>query len=180
MMWLFVVLTILSFLLRILGLGWLSSRMNIPEPKPMTQEIIKAGLKAFELTFVYRILTRKSFILCMFISVVQSFVAGFVPVGMYQSLFDLSFWIIIPLIFRKDKFKAIVDEILLYAILTAYAALTLVGKFGELESSQVYSFYKNVASMIDYKLFIVTLYLFVKRKGGIRLWWKTKKRFLIP
>lgn len=177
MMRLFIVLTILAFLLRVFGLDWLASLVAMPEPEPLVQAIIKAGLKAFELVFVYKILTKRSFVLCTIISLAQCFVAGFVPVGTLQSCFDLFLWIAIPLTLRKDKLKTIVDEVLLYAILTAYAALTLIGKFGELESSQVYSFYKNVASMIDYKLFIVTLYLFIKKKGGIKLW-KTKNLFL--
>lgn len=179
LLYVFLTLTIVAFLLHLFGLDWFISNVELEEPTPIIQEIIKAILKAFELTFVYKILIRKRFIICIAISVIQSFVLGFLPVGLIQSIADAVVMFSIPIIFRKDRLWAIVDTLFLYLLMCLYGALSLIGKFGEYESTQIYSFYKNILSMVDYKLFILTLYLFVKYKGGIKLW-KTKRRLLQP
>lgn len=178
MFYTFAILTVVAFLLRLCGLDWFNSVMDIPEPPQIVQAIVKALLKAFELLLVYKLLIRKNFLICVAISVSQAIIAGFVPVGMFQSLFDLLVMVAVPLIFRKDRGAAIIDTLFLYFIMCLYGALSLIAKFGELNESQIYSFYEAILQMIDYKLFIVTIYAFVKYKGGFRLW-KSMKRPLL-
>lgn len=174
----FLALTVSTFLLRIIGLDWFASNTEIPEPPKIVQAIIKASLKAFELVFVYKLLCKKSWVFCTIVSVLQSFLAGFIPVGYAQSLFDLAVMIAVPIALRKNKLHAIVDTLFVYSIMCLYGCLSLVAKFGELDSSQVYSFYEAILQMVDYKLFIVTMYAFVKYKGGFRLWKRMKRPLL--
>ena len=174
----FLLLTVLAFLLRLFGLTWFDSHVDMEEPSLAIQKGIKFVLKAFELTFVYKILTKKGFIVCAVTSVVQTALTPFLGAGMYQSLADTLIMFALPLVFRKDKGWAILDTLFLYALMCLYGALSLVGKFGEVDGSHVYSFYAAILNIVDYKLFIVTLYLFIKYKGGIRLW-KSMKRPLL-
>ena len=171
----FLILTALAFVFRVIGLDLFASHAEIVEPSEEIQKLIKVALKVFELMFIYKILTHKGFILCFMIAVIQTIVTPFLGAGFMQSAADLLFWIVVPLLFRKDKLRAIGDSLALYLFLTLYSALSLIGKFGELETSQVYSFYKAIMSVADYKLFIVTLYFYISYKGGIRIW-KTKRK----
>ena len=173
----FASLTIVAFLLRVFGLEFFHSDILIKEPPHAVQAIVRGLLKAFELAFIYRILTRKNFLWSTGLAVAHVVIAGFIPVGWMQSAFDLVLWVAVPMIFRKDRLWTLADIAFLYGILTLYAALSLIGKFGELESSQVHSFYKAILSLIDYKFFIVTVFAFSKYKGGIKIW-KIKKKFL--
>ena len=52
-----------------------------------------------------------------------------------------------------------------------------VGRIGGVNAAFAYDFVVSIIGTIDYKLFIVSLYLFVKYLGGIRLW-KTQKRLI--
>lgn len=173
----FLILTAVSFFIRLVGVDWFTSSVEIPEPSEPIQKLIKAGLKVFELVFIYKILTKRSFFFCLIISIAQTIVTPLFGAGYVQSALDMAFWFAIPLSLRKDKGAAIVDALALYFLLTLYSALSLVGKFGELEKSQVHSFYKAVMSIADYKFFIVTLYSYINYKGGIKLWKIKRKLF---
>ena len=58
-----------------------------------------------------------------------------------------------------------------------YAVLFLTGRIGIFDTESAYNFIYNVLGTIDYKLFIVTLYLLIKYFGGIKLW-KSQKRLI--
>ena len=176
--YLFVILTGVAFLLRLFSLDWFDSTIvDIEEPDKESQWIILGLLKTFELVFTYKILTKGRFFICILIAVIQTIVTPWLGAGFVQSLADFFLMFIIPLIMRKDKINALVDVISLNIIMCLYGLLFLIGKFGVYSSNQIYSFYANVLGMMDYKLFIVTLYLYIEFKGGIQVWKMKRKLF---
>lgn len=174
----FLALTCIAFLLRVFGIPVFEAEVNIKEPSEYCQKLIKFLLKVFELVFVYRILLQKGFLTCLVLSIVQTILTPFLGAGGLQSMADAICMIALPIIFRKDRGWAVIDTLFLYALMCLYGALSLVVKFGELNSSQVYSFYAAILNVVDYKLFIVTIYLFIKYKGGFRLWKRMKRPLL--
>lgn len=166
----FVVMTIIAFLFRVIGLDWFASTVEIQEPSRGIQIATKAVLKAFEAVFSYLILTKKKWYVCLPIAIIQTACVGFIPTGIFQTIADGALLLIIPLLLRKDKLNALIDFIVFYAIMTLYGLFVTFAKFGTAGNDAVFSFYYNIAATIDYKLFIVTLFLFIKHTGGIRLW----------
>lgn len=67
------------------------------------------------------------------------------------------------------------ESAILYALQILYSVLFLVGRIGILETDSAYNFIVSVLGTIDYKLFIVALYLLIKYFGGIKLWKKQKR-----
>ena len=170
----FMALTFVAAMFHLFGLEWFSSTVNIPEPNRFWAEFTKAALKILELVFMYKITIKKGFLFCIIVSFVQTIAVGFLPLGTAQSIADFVLLMTLPTVLRKDHLNAFIDAIALYVILCLYAALFLIAKFGGLALNYGYSFYANIVGIIDYKLFIVTLYLYVKYKGGIKLWMKRK------
>lgn len=170
----FLILTVMAFLLHLFGLQWFIAKVNIPEPSYVISELIKACLKAFELMFVYKMLTKRSFTTCFVISVLQTASVGFLPLGTFQSVADCVLMFAFPLIFRKDRWWAVVDTIFIYIVMCLYGGLFMIAKFGGFSTDYGYSFYESIVGVIDYKLFIVTMYLYTKYRGGIKLWMKRR------
>lgn len=170
-------MTVGAALLRIFGLHWFDSTVKIQDPPLTIQKIIKALLFLFEDLFVYKILTKHNWVLCFILSCGHLFISGFLNSGL-SWLLDAAIMLIVALIFQR-RWKAVFDFLFLYLLMTLYGAFVLFVKIGAVSVSDRLSFYSNVVTMIDYKLFIVTLYLFTKMKGGIAVW-KTKLRLLEP
>ena len=80
----------------------------------------------------------------------------------------------VPIIFVR-KWYSILENILLYAISMLYGVIFLVGRIGGIDDTAAYNFVVGVLGTIDYKLFIVSLYLVIKYFGGIKLWKKQKR-----
>lgn len=173
----FSILTLLAFLLKIFGLDWLESKVTMQEPSQDVQWLILGFLKIFELAFVYKILCKKSMVICALIAVAQTAITPWLGAGFVQSCADFALMFIIPFILRKDKWHAVLDALCLNVIMCLYGLLYLIGRFGGYTENQIYSFHVNIASMIDYKLFIATLYLYIKYKGGIQIWKMKRKIF---
>ena len=174
MFYTFVILTVVAFLLHLFGLDWFAANVEIPEPNSVVNKLVKASLKAFELVFIYKMLTKKDFVLCTLIAVLQTAAIGVLPTGAPQSISDCVLMFAFPLLFRKDRWWAVVDTIFIYIVMCLYGSLFMIAKFGGFSTDYGYSFYANIVGVIDYKLFVVTMYLYTKYRGGIRLWMKRK------
>lgn len=170
-------LTVVAFLLHVFGLDWFASTVEIPDPSETVQKAVKASLLVFELFFVYRMLTKRSTFLCLVVSVGHTVGIGFIPAGTILSWANIAIMLLASLMLRP-KLHLILDYAFLYFLLNSYGVLVLLVKFGNVDVSYGMSFFYNVAAMIDYKLFVVSVYLFTKYKGGFRLW-KTMKRPLL-
>ena len=178
MFYMFLLLTLIAFMVHIVGLKWFECTTKIEEPSLTVQKLIKAALKTFELVFVFKILIRKPFIKCTVLSIIQVVTIGFIPLQM-QAYADISYAVLCILLFRKHRFDGLVDYIALFIIMNLYSLVFVVARFGGLETDMACCFYMGLVSVIDYKLFIVTLYMYIKYKGGLKLWKMKRKIFQI-
>ena len=173
---------LLCVIARLCGILWFAADIEIvPVPNKFWQEVIMAALMIFELLFVYKILCRTKWWICFCISVIETLIGiliGYLTNGnnTITNIFYLVCYFIIPIFFIKSWFS-IIESAILYALEMLYAVLFLVGRIGNLDVDSTYNFIVSVLGTIDYKLFIVSLYLIIKYFGGIRLW-KTQKRLI--
>ena len=177
-----IVLTMLfCAIVRLCGGLWFSADFSqITAPSKEWQEAIKGALLIFELLFVYKILSRTSFLLCFFIATIETLIGillgEFVNNVIISNLYYMACVIAIPALFVR-RWYALLDGVILYAMAMLYGIAFSVGRIGGVNAAFAYDFVVSIIGTIDYKLFIVSLYLFVKYFGGIRLW-KTQKRLI--
>lgn len=173
---------LLCVIARLCGILWFAADLEaIPEPNRFWQEVIMAALMIFELLFVYKILCRTKWWICFCISVIETLIGiliGYLTNGnnIATNIFYLICILIIPIFFVR-KWYSILENALLYVISMLYGVIFLVGRIGGVDENSAYNFIVSVLGTIDYKLFIVSLYLVIKYFGGIRLW-KTQKRLI--
>lgn len=177
-----VAVMLLCVIARLCGILWFAADLEIvPVPNKFWQEVIMAALMIFELLFVYKILCRTKWWICFCISVIETLIGiliGYLTNGnnIATNIFYLACILIIPIFFVR-KWYSILENALLYAISMLYGVIFLVGRIGGVDENSAYNFIYNVLGTIDYKIFIVSLYLFIKYFGGIKLW-KTQKRLI--
>ena len=177
-----IVLTMLfCAIVRLCGGLWFSADFSqITAPSKEWQEAIKGALLIFELLFVYKILSRTSFLTCFFIATIETLIGillgEFVNNAIISNLFYMTCILFIPVFFVKTWFSFL-ENAIMYALCMLYGIVFLVGRIGGVDDTSAYNFTASVLGTIDYKLFIVSLYLFVKNFGGIKLW-KGQKRLI--
>lgn len=176
-----VAVMLLCVIARLCGILWFAADLEaVPEPNRFWQEVIKGALLVFELIFVYKILCRAKWRICFCIALVQTIIiviiGCFTDNTLITNIFNLACILIIPIFFVR-KWYSIFENALLYAISMLYGIIFLVGRIGGVDENSAYNFIVSVLGTIDYKLFIVSLYLVIKYFGGIRLW-KTQKRLI--
>ena len=176
-----VALMLFCAIIRLCGGLWFTADMSkVPEPSKFWQEVIKAILLIFELLFVYKILCRTSWLICFAIALAQALVGILlgetISNAIVSNIFHMACVLFIPCAFIR-KWYSLLDNIILYALSMLYGIIFLSGRIGNIDTDSAYNFIIGVLSTIDYKLFIVSLYLCIKYFGGIRLW-KSQKRLI--
>lgn len=176
-----VLVMIFCIVARLFGILWFSADLSkIVEPSKFWQEGVKGILLLFELVLIYKILCRTSSFKCFLISLSETLVGILLGETInnttVSNLFYMACIILIPVFFVKTWFSFF-ENIIMYVICMLYGVVFLVGRIGGVNDTSAYNFTASVLGMIDYKLFIVSLYLFVKNFGGIKLW-KTQKRLI--
>ena len=161
------------------GLWFTADLESIPEPSKVWQEIIKGALLVFELLFVYKILCRTSWIICFGIALAETLIGILlgetINNAIVSNIFYLVCYLIIPVLFVRH-WTVYIDVLCIYALSFLYSLCFLVGRIGSFDlNTNAYNFIYNILGSIDFKLFFVALYLFVKYFGGIRLWKKQKR-----
>lgn len=166
-------------IVRLCGGLWFAAELSkITAPSKFWQETVKATLLIFELLFVYKILCRTSFLTCFGIAIAETLVGILlgetVNNSIVSNLFYMACYFIIPLCFRREWFS-LLESAILYGLQILYSVLFMVGRIGGIDENAAYTFAFGIISTIDYKLFIVAMYLFIKYFGGIKLWKKQKR-----
>ena len=161
------------------GLWFTADLESVPEPSKFWQEVISAILLIFELLFVYKILCRTNWFVCFIIATIESLLGiliGYLTSGntIITNTFYLICYLVIPIFFTRRWFS-FVESIMLYALQFLYALIFLTGRIGGIDVNSGYNFIYSVLGSIDYKLFIVAVYLIIKYFGGFRLWKKQKR-----
>jgi hypothetical protein len=177
-----VIVMIICVIARLCGCLWFSADPSlIKEPNKVWQEIIKALLLIFELVFVYKLLCRATWFICIVMSVVQTALGLLISYltnnSTFVSVFNIVFTSVVSILFIRHWF-VLVDIAVVYILELLYGILFLVGRIGGIYTDSSYIFTYSILSTIDYKLFIVSLYLFINYFGGIKLW-KSQKRLIL-
>lgn len=181
-----VALMLFCAIVRLCGGLWFTADLSgIKEPSKTWQEIIKGALMTFELIFVYKLLCRTKWWICYIIGVIEtglgillSYLLRNVEYGQtIVNVFYMLCYFIVPLPFVRHWFS-LIDSAVLYALELIYGLLFLVGRIGNVPKMGGYDFVISVLTTIDYKLFIVALYLTINFFGGIKLW-KNQKRLIL-
>lgn len=161
------------------GLWFTADLESVPEPSKFWQEVIKGALLIFELLFVYKILCRTSWIICFGIALAETLIG--ILLGetinnvIVSNIFYLVCYLIIPILFVR-QWTVYIDVLCIYVLSFLYSLCFLVGRIGSFDlNTNAYNLIYNILGSIDFKLFFVALYLFVKYFGGIRLWKKQKR-----
>lgn len=169
-----IIITLFMAIIRLCGILWFDIDFSeIKLPNSTQQNIIKFILLVFEMSFCYKIVLGRRWTVCILFAGVHSTLASIIPYPFNMICANL-FWIGISCILRRDL-ACIVDILLLYIFMSIYSLLFVVGRIGGIDNTIIYSYYYTVLGAIDYKLFIVSLYLIIKQFGGIKLW---KRKFL--
>ena len=168
-------------IVRLCGGLWFAADLTMVSlPSKGWQEVIKCILLCFELLFVYKILCRASWGVCfgtgLLVASVGILLGELVNNTIVSNIYYMACVILLPVIFVRNWFS-LLENVILYGLMMLYGIVFLVGRIGEISDDSAYSFVNNVLGTIDYKLFIVSLYLIVKYFGGIKLW-KTQKRLI--
>ena len=173
-----VILMLVCLITRLTGKNWLLASFDkIPNISEFWQDRVMNLLFIFEMVFTLKILTRKGWLFCLAVAVIQTAIVELIPKELYTNIFNLCVILIIPICCTRDLFT-IVDSIVLYAMMLLYGVLFLIGRTGNLDVNSAYNFKYNVVSILDYKLFIAVVYFYTKYYGGIKLW-KTQKRLFL-
>lgn len=176
-----VALMLFCCIVRLCGVLWFTADFSrIQEPSKIWQEVIKGTLLIFELLFVYKLLCRTKWWICFIIAVTETglgiLLGETINNEIVSNLFYMACMFIIPLPFVKHWFS-LIDTAVVYGLGLLYGLLFMVGRIGTFESN-AYNFIVSVIGIIDYKLFMVALYLIINYFGGIQLW-KTQKRLIL-
>lgn len=151
------------------GLWFTADTSKIKEPSKVWQDIIMGALMVFEATFVHKILSRKSWLLSFCLAISQLILILVCKNALMSNIINLLYYFVPHIIIRR-KWITLLESAFMYLLIFIYSALFLVGRIGYIDGNQGYNFIFNVLGAIDYKLFIVSIYLFIKNFGGIKLW----------
>lgn len=182
-----VALMLFCAIVRLCGGLWFTADLSgIQEPSKAWQEIIKGALLVFELVFVYKLLCRTKWWICLIISIIETGICILTSylarrweyVQTFVNLFNMFCMFFVPLLFVKHWFS-LIDSAFVYAVEMIYCLLFMVGRIGTLDASGGFNFIYSVLGTIDFKLFTVALYLTINYFGGIRLWKKQKRLILM-
>ena len=178
-----VVAMLFCCIVRLCGGLWFTADLDsIPEPSRFWQEVVKGILLFIEAIFVFKILIRKSWLVCGITALAEVLMG--ILIGelfnnyLVSNIFYAFCYLVVPFFFVR-KLYSFLDNVILYALGFLYSLIFLSGRIGgDFDfSTNSYNFIYNVLGTIDYKLFIIALYLCIKFFGGIRLW-KTQKRLI--
>lgn len=181
-----VVLMLFCAIVRLCGGLWFTADLSkMQEPNRFWQEVIMGLLLAFELTFAYKLLCRTKWLICILIAICETLIGilvGYLVRDLsYGKIITNTFYafciFFVPLPFVRHWFS-LVDSAILYGIEMLYCLIFMVGRIGNIDINATYNFIYNVFGAIDFKLFIVALYLIINYFGGIRLW-KRQKRLIL-
>lgn len=180
-----VVIMLFCCIVRLCGGLWFTADLSsIKQPSKFWQEVIKGVLLTSELLFVYKLLCRSKWWICFIIAVCEtglgiviSYLLRDLDYGQtITNIFYMLCIFLIPLPFVRHWFS-LIDSAVVYGLGCLYGLIFLVGRIGGINIDG-FNFVANIIGTIDYKLFMITLYLIINYFGGIRLW-KNQKRLIL-
>ena len=154
-----ILMTVLSAF-RFCGIGYFANEYREHNFVPWVQEAILFALKWFELIFVLATITRLKPIWFISISFCYTNLYWFAETNTVSILLDSIYFIFLPFFCSKFEYKRIGYGILLIILVLAYQMLTMIGRYS-IDLTLKFNYVAGIASVFDYKTFIVSIYLLV-------------------
>jgi hypothetical protein len=170
----FFAVNIFACICRLCGFNWFyATILTLEPPSRWVELLVMSALLYLELIFwnliLYNIKKRYVFI----ISLIEVGLMYISDNRVVDNLILLFCVVILPAIIQRN-IKYSIKSIIVYLIILLYSAIFLVGRIGNIPSDGSYNFCYNVMGALDYKLFIIVLYLFYINWGYL-LWEKFLK-----
>ena len=168
------ILMLFCAIVRLCGGFWFFAELSVvPLPSEKWEEFIISALLGIYVLFIYKLRFRCRLLVLLSVFICHTGIAAFIPSLLWTNIFHIAMIMLIPAIYTVDL-RTFIDSLLLWLLCGLYSAIFLTARIGTIKDAST-NFVYNVLGAIDYKLFIVSLYLFINYYGGIRLWKKQKR-----
>lgn len=165
--WAFFVTMLIFAIIRWFGLLWFTNTTVLNEPHRIVKELVFFVLRLFECIFSYKLITNKSWFKCLGISIFTSTVLLFIDVN-FKGYIDILFSLGIALICNKSVLNGFLKFIIVVPLQLAYSFIFLFARV-DVSILAITNWTYNIIGIIDYKLFVVSLYLFIKLRRNNKL-----------
>lgn len=160
----FIVCMLIFAIFRFCGLFYFSKDYESLETSEVVYRLITGLYHCLEGYLILKILTDKKWYVCLPFALAYTIIAKFVNNSMVSFLLDTLFTFSIPFIFNKDKDKSIIKSSLFMLVICIYQMVMSFGRYS-VDIINKFDLFYAIVSTIDYKLFLVSILLFIKRRN---------------
>lgn len=161
-----VILMMFFALCRLCGWGYFANNYIKQEYNRFWADCTLFILKAFEAVLILLILTKSKWWICVIISFLYASIFIINIPENYVFILDIIFTVSIPLILNKRKQESFGYSILLIIFMSIYQIIMMLGRY-TINLQEKFNYTAQIASIIDYKIFLIVLCLFIKLKRRI-------------
>lgn len=148
---------------RLCGWGYFANNYTEHEYNYFWSEFILFILKAFEAVIILLTLTKCKWWICAIIGIAYASILIPNIFANYVFWIDCAYILVIPCILNKRKQESFGYNILFLIFILLYQLLMMYSRYS-INLSEKFNYLAQVASIIDYKIFLVVLFLFIKLK----------------
>lgn len=161
-----IALMVFFALCRLCGWGYFANNYPEHEFSLFWSEVILFILKAFEAIIILLTLTKCKWWICTIIGI--AYASILIPDIFINYVFwiDIAYILIVPCLLSKKKQESFGYNILFLIFLILYQLLMMYSRY-TVNLQEKFNYIAQIASVIDYKIFLVVLYLYVKLKRSI-------------
>lgn len=173
--WAFFVVMIILAIMRLFGFGYWHIDYEEQEYNEVIAAIIMAALKYIEAIFIGLSLFNIKWYFTFLIAAVYVGIIGIFENLTIEFIGDCLYILVLSFVLNhKVRLKSLLYAGVYLAVLIAYQALMMFARY-DIDLSYKFNYTMQVLSVFDYKFFIITLFLFIKRR---KICLKTKRNSL--
>lgn len=146
---------------RFCGIGYFANEYKEHTLVPWVQDIILFSLKWVELIFILGTVTKIKMRYAVIISFVYTNIYWFISSDTVSFIVDVIYYMFVPFIVSKFDYKRITYGLILALIVIAYQFLMMLARYN-IDLSAKFNYIAMIESIFDYKIFILSCYLFIK------------------
>ena len=155
-----IILMVVLAVFRFCGIGYFANQYEEQEFVPWVQETILFAMKWVEGFFILMILTRSKWYVSLSIAFLYAISLIFISNTTIVYILDIIFATLTPFILSKFQYKRIAYGVILILLMTMYQLLMLFARY-EIDINAKFNYIAIIASVFDYKIFIISIYLLI-------------------
>lgn len=162
-----ILMTVLA-VFRFYGIGYFANEYEEQEVIPWVQVAIQFVLKWVDLLFVLLILSKAKFYIVAIISLAWNCIYFITMPESVVMILDIVYATALPFVLNKFKYKYITYGILLFVLISIYQFAMMQARY-TIDLTEKFNYMAMIASVFDYKIFLLSIYLITKilwRKYG--------------